>query len=174
LSFSKKVQRQLAMSVQLGNAHDNFKMVRDAKTKIIRPNDLEAELLKLGGFYTEKRSDVNDPDFKRLVKDYGKSIKDGDKGKILEKIVFDDGSAYYVVKGVDFKDGKGENVVNKVKSIIKRWRECKEERDKIANASQSSKSPGPQQFNIPLIKDQVLDMFLNSSPVATSSIVFDH
>ena len=49
LSFNKKVKRQLAMSMQLGNAHDSFKMVRDAKTKIIRPSDLEAELIKISG-----------------------------------------------------------------------------------------------------------------------------
>lgn len=104
---------------------------------------------------------MNDPAFKRLVKDYSKSIRDGDKGKILEKIVFDDGSAFYVVKGVDFKDGRGENVLNRVKTIIKRWRDCQIEKEKIANASQASKSPLLAKFGFPSVNDEVMEALRN-------------
>ena len=77
-------------------------MVRDAKKEVLGTKNSNLVDFKQMEGKSHKRSNTDDPTFQKLVKDYGKSIKAGSKGKILEKIVFDDGSCYYVVKGGNF------------------------------------------------------------------------
>ena len=124
------------MSMSMSGVQSGYTMVRDAKKDVIRPSDLEAtlKLEKDGG---NKRSDIDDPVFKKLVKDYGTCIKNGSKGKILEKIIFEDGSCYYVVKGSNFKDGRSENVLNKIKKIIRKWKTIVSISTKIYNTNDS-------------------------------------
>jgi hypothetical protein len=155
----------------MGNAHDNFKQVRDARTKIIRPNDFEAELMNAANFQTTELSNINNPAFKRIIKDYSKSLRDNDKGKILEKIVFDDGSAYYVIKGANFKNGGGESVDNKVGSIVKRWKECAEETKRI---KQTRLPSGRNSENLDLVplpeKDEIIESKSKSNSRSNSRL----
>jgi hypothetical protein len=102
LNFNKKVLGQLKMSMEIAGNKGGYSMVRNAKKDVIRPSDLEIAKIDFANHEDNKRSDIEDPILKKLIDEYQKSIENGYKDKILEKIIFEDGSCYYVVKGLDF------------------------------------------------------------------------
>lgn len=133
--------------MSIGGVKGGFRMVRDAKKDVvITPKDLESFSSRGILRKASKLGTIDDPIFKKLIKDYGKSIRNGSKGKILEKIVFNDGSCYYVIKGSNFKDGRREQVLNKVKVLIKQWKECEEDKKTIIELE----SAPVTEFNSPL------------------------